>query len=70
MGISDIIKIWFYLCLFSLFLIAFRKDKELIYADLVSYFLSSFNSFIITILIGYFILPLTIPDSIHNIFKK
>jgi hypothetical protein len=71
MTIYFIIQIWSFLVAISLMLISFRKDSKIIYEDIESYYHNKkFIYKIFTIIILYFILPLSIPYSISYFRKK
>lgn len=70
-GIVVLLSIWGILCMIALLLISLRRDKEFVYEDINKLFLKpSLYLQILSVIMLYFILPISIPYSIAHIFKK
>jgi hypothetical protein len=70
MEISKILEIWGYLGLISLFLIPFRPDSKFVLNDLMAISFRSLFSFITTLILMYFTLPIALFDSILVIYRN
>lgn len=66
---ADILFLWIWLNIISLFLICFRKDRELYYLEIKRGASRNFPFWLINIFLIFLILPLTIPYSISHLIK-
>lgn len=64
------IECWVILNLVGFILVFFRKDSKIILNELYLFLVRPFPLWIISLLIGLVLLPITIPFSLVNIFSK
>jgi len=70
-GCIMFLSVWAVLGIFALFLISIRRDKDFVYEDINKILLKpTWYLQVISLLMFYAILPLTIPYSIVHIIKK
>jgi hypothetical protein len=71
---TELLKIalerWAVAALIGIILIAFRKDKNIVIADIERMLIRNPIFSIISIVFLFVVAPFTIPFSLHNIFKR